>query len=194
VPRRDGEVLQQPVEGLLVHVMRLPAPKVPNMPGTVNKRWPARLLRHDRVVNPNRKEDGRTLLAFPCQSGFDFLLHPLARHRRLGQNEEQLVIDADGLIYPETEAVANFHILGSKPAAHAFVLESCVQAFGKGVVLARVADEAGVELEGLIEQRGQIFNQCLWQATAPEKSQGEWPGVGEGAMVEGARATVVACL
>ena len=64
-----------------------------------------------------------------------------------------------------------------------------MEAFGKGVVLTRVADEAGVELEGLIEERGKIVNQRVWQATAPEKGQGERPGFGEGAMVEGAGAT-----
>ena len=53
-----------------------------------------------------------------------------------------------------------------------------------------IADEAGVELEGLIEQRGQIVNQCVWQTTTAEKGQGERPGLGEGAMVEGARTMV----
>jgi hypothetical protein len=61
------------------------------------------------------------------------------------------------------------HILGSKPAAHPLVLEICIEAFGEGVVLTRIADEAGVELEGLIEQRGQIVNQCIWQPTSPEE-------------------------
>jgi hypothetical protein len=44
-----------------------------------------------------------------------------------------------------------------------------MQTFGKGVVLTRIADKARVELEGLIEQRGQIVNQYIWQATAPEE-------------------------
>jgi hypothetical protein len=44
-------------------------------------------------------------------------------------------------------AVTNFHVLGSKPAPHAFVLEICVQAFGKGVVFARITDEAGGKLD-----------------------------------------------
>ena len=89
------------------------------------------------------------------------------------------------------ESVADFHILGSKPAADALILQICIEAFGEGVVLTRVADEAGVELEGLIEERGQIVNQGVWQTTASEKSQGERPGFGEGAMIEGAGTVMV---
>jgi hypothetical protein len=62
---------------VLIHVMRLPAPKVPNVPGVANQRRPARLQGHHRIVDPHRKEDGGALLAFPCQGGFDFLLHSL---------------------------------------------------------------------------------------------------------------------
>ena len=43
LPRRGGEVPQQPGKGVLIHVMRLPAPKVANVPGMANQRWPARL-------------------------------------------------------------------------------------------------------------------------------------------------------
>src|SRR5215510_6702256 len=80
LPLRGFEVPQQPVEGLLIHVMRLPVPKVPNVASIANQRGPARLQSHDRVVDPHWKEDGGALLAFPCQGGFDFLLDPLTRH------------------------------------------------------------------------------------------------------------------
>jgi hypothetical protein len=63
-----------------------------------------------------------------------------------------------------------------------------VQAFGEGVVLTRVADEAGVELEGLIEQRGQVVNQRVREATATEKGQGERLGSCKGYIVEGTSA------
>ena len=91
-------------------------------------------------------------LTFPCQGCFYFLPHPLARHRRLGQDEEELVIDPDRLINPGAKSVADFHILRGKPAAYTLILEIGVQAFGKGVILARIADKAGVELEGVIEE------------------------------------------
>ena len=83
-PLPSFEVLQQLVEGLLIHVMRLPAPKITNVPGIANQRWPARQLCHDRIINLDREEDSGPLLPFPRQGGFDFLLYSLARHRRLG--------------------------------------------------------------------------------------------------------------
>jgi hypothetical protein len=51
------------------------------------------------------------------------------------------------LIDRVADTVTYFHILGSKPAAYALVLEIRVEALGEGVVLARIANEAGVELD-----------------------------------------------
>ena len=80
LPVRGLEVPQQPVESFLTHVMHLPAPKVPNVPGIANQRWPARLQGHDRVVDLDREQNGGALLAFPCQGGFDLLLDLLTCH------------------------------------------------------------------------------------------------------------------
>ena len=88
--------------------MCLPAPKVPNVPGVANQRWPARLYGPHRVVNLDRKEDDRTMLAFSCQGGFYFLLDPLACNRALGQDQQELVIDVDRLINAGAEAVRRF--------------------------------------------------------------------------------------
>src|SRR4051794_21059757 len=115
--------MEKLVEGLLIHAIRLPAPKVTNGPSIVNQRWPACLQGHDRIVNPDWKENGGTLLAFPCQGGFHLLLHPLARHRRLVEDEEQLVIDVDHLVNPGAEAIADFHSFRGKPAFYPFTPE-----------------------------------------------------------------------
>jgi hypothetical protein len=93
-----------------------------------------------RLVNPDRKEDGGALLTFLCQGGFHLLLDPLAGDRELGEVEQQLVVKRDCLINTRAEAVADFHILGSKPAPHPVVLEIRVEAFGKRVVLTRISD------------------------------------------------------
>jgi hypothetical protein len=47
--------------------------------------------------------------------------------------------------------------------------------------------------EALVIELG-YFKLPVIQTTAPEKGQGERPGLGEGAMVEGARASVLAGL
>ena len=146
----------------MIRVVRLPAPKVANVAGIAYQRWPSRLQGHYRVVNPDRKEDGGALLAFSCQGRFDLFLYPLTRHRSLGQNEKQLVINADRFIdaYPYFGPYGE--IFWGKPAPYTLVLEIRMKAFGKGMVLARVTDEAGVKLEGLIEERREIVNQRVW--------------------------------
>jgi len=48
------------------------------------------------------------------------------------------------------EWIINLEILRRKPAAHALVLKVSVKAFGEALVLCRVADEAGVELDRLV--------------------------------------------
>ena len=60
------------------------------------------------------------------------------------------------------------------------------------MVLARVADEARVELVGLAKDGWEVLNQRFWQATAPEKDEGERPGSRQSAMVEDAGATMAA--
>src|SRR5262245_26473540 len=47
--------------------MRLPAPKVPDVPGVANERRPASLQSHHCVIDPDWKEDGGTLLAWLCR-------------------------------------------------------------------------------------------------------------------------------
>jgi hypothetical protein len=100
----------------------------------------------------------------------------------------------DGGINTGAELISNFHVFWRIPTPHALVLEIRIEALGKGLVLARVADKAGVELEGLIEEGWQIVNEPVREATAPEKGQGEQPGFGECTIVEDARTFVVAGL
>src|SRR5215813_13027513 len=49
---RGFEVSRQPVEGLLIYVMRLPTPKILDVPSVPDQRWPARLQGHEPAVLP----------------------------------------------------------------------------------------------------------------------------------------------
>src|SRR5262245_3551806 len=100
----------------------------------------------------------------------------------------------DGFINLLDELSAALDGVRRKPAAHPMALQIHMKTFCKLLILTRIADKAGIELEGLIEERGQVVNQRVWQATAAEKSQGEESGFGEGAMVEGAGTIVTAGL
>jgi hypothetical protein len=47
-------------------------------------------------------------------------------------------------------------------------LQICEQASSEDHVFARIADEAGVELVGLIKERGHVLNQHVRETTAPK--------------------------
>src|SRR3954454_9886551 len=79
-----------------------------------------------------------------------------------------------------------------EPAAHALVLEVGVKAVGELLVLARIADEAGVELDRLVQQRWQVVDQVVWQADAAQEGQGQRTRTLQGLMVDGARAVMQA--
>ena len=48
-----------------------------------------------------------------------------------------------------------------KPAAHALVLQVGMEALGELLVLGRVADETGVELDRLVQEGGQVVDQVV---------------------------------
>jgi hypothetical protein len=110
-----------------------------------------------------------------------------------GEDEDQLVTDSYRFINACPYFSSDGEIFWCIEAPYSIVLQIRVEAFSKGLILARVAKET-IKLHWLGEQGGQIVNQRIWQATAPEKGQRERPGFGEGAMVEGARATMAAGL
>ena len=58
------------------------------------------------------------------------------------QDQQQLVVQADGFVDLLVELPAALNIVRSKPAAHAFVLQVGVEAVGEGLVFGGVADEA----------------------------------------------------
>src|SRR5664280_1486005 len=71
--------------------------------------------------------------------GFD----PVTAHAVLGEDQQQLVMQADGLVDLLVQLAASLHFLGCEPAAHAFGLQVSMEPLGKLLVLGRVADKAG---------------------------------------------------
>jgi hypothetical protein len=56
--------------------------------------------------------------------------------------------------------------VGRESAAHALVLQVSVEAAGEFLVLARMTDEAGVELDCAVQQRRQVIDQVVRHADA----------------------------
>jgi hypothetical protein len=82
------------------------------------------------------------------------------------------------------------NIVRRKPAAHALDLQIRVKPFSKLLVFRRITDEAGVELNRLVQKRRQIFNELVGQAATAKESERERAGKTKSSMIEGTRSLV----
>src|SRR5271166_749367 len=80
-----------------------------------------------------------------------------------------LVMQADGRVNLLVELLAGFNIVRREPAAHAFILQAFVQTVGKLLVLARIADEAGVELNRTADQGTDVGDELVGKARAAQE-------------------------
>ena len=151
------QVAQQPHERLLERIVVLPVAEVADVAGTADIGGPCCVCVHYRVVNPNRKKHRAVLASFALERYFHFGFHPRASDRILRQDEEELVVNADSLVDAGSELVADLQILWRVPAADALRLEICVEPLGELLIDARMADEAGVKVEWLPNER---FREC----------------------------------
>src|SRR5271157_4756726 len=78
-------------------------------------------------------------------------------------------MQADGRVDLLVELLAAFNIVRRKPAAHAFILQALVQTVSKLLVLARIADEAGVELDRAADKGTDVGDELVGQARAAQK-------------------------
>jgi len=78
------------------------------------------------------------------------------------QHEEQFIIDPDGGINLFMEFPAALDIVRREPDTQSRVLQAPMQSAAEGLVGTAVADEAGVELEGLSQDGREILDQRFW--------------------------------
>src|SRR5271157_6330552 len=78
-------------------------------------------------------------------------------------------MQADGRVNLLVELLAAFNIVRRKPAAHAFILQAFVQTVGKLLVLARIADEAGVEFNRAADKGTDVGDELVGEARAPQE-------------------------
>jgi hypothetical protein len=65
--------------------------------------------------------------------------------------------------------IANLHILLIKPARDSTLQEITIQALGESIIVARIADKAGIVLNGLTSERSSVGNECVGNSSPPEK-------------------------
>ena len=81
---------------------------------------------------------------------------------------------ADGLVDLLVELLAGLNIVRGKPAADAFILQAFVQAVGKLLVLACIADEAGVELNWAADKGTDVGDELVRKARAAQEDFGDF--------------------
>jgi hypothetical protein len=67
-----------------------------------------------------------------------------------------------------------------------------MKAPGELVILRGEADEAGVELDALTEERGQVLDQVIRQTAATKEAQRQLAGLLKGTVIYNARSRVLA--
>ena len=77
-------------------------------------------------------------------------LHPLAGHARRGEDQQQFVVEPDGVIDLFVYFPTGLNIMRRKPATDAFVLKVGVKTVGEILILRRVADKAAVVLNRMV--------------------------------------------
>ena len=119
-------------------------------------------------------EQNTPLVAHLAFAGLgDFGLHPLALHAVRRQDQQQLVVQADGFVDLLVEFLAALNVVRGKPAAHAFVLKVGVEAVGEGLVFGGIADEAGVELDGIRNEGFSVGDEFIRDAASTQELLGD---------------------
>jgi len=163
---------EQPVETLLVGVVLFPVGEVPDVASATDVLCPRSRAGQNAVVQSHRVEHVGDALGFLVQGLFDLIGHPRTGKRVLREDEQELVIQPNRRIYTMPDLVTNLHIFGSKPTTHAFALQISVQTLGTVVIVAAIADEAGVVLDRTVHQRTSRADEGLRQTDPAKKHLG----------------------
>jgi hypothetical protein len=89
------------------------------------------------------------------------------------QDQQQLVVQSDGFVDLLVEFPAALNVVRGKPAAHAFALQVGVEAVGEVLVFGGVADEAGVELDGVGDERLSVGDEVVGNAAPTQEVFGD---------------------
>src|SRR4051812_11503969 len=189
---RHLQVAQHPLQDFLVGVMVLPSAEVTDVALDAQAASPGFVCVQHGVIDPDREQNGRLARPLLIQGPRHFLLNPITGNRVFGQDQQHLVAQPDRLVDGVDDLGADRHVVRREPAAHAFVLEIGVEAVGELLVLARIADEAGEELDRLVQQRGQVVDQVIRQADTAQEGEGQWTRALQGSMVDGAWSSMLA--
>jgi hypothetical protein len=188
------QVVQDAAERLLVGIMFFPSAEVADVPLVAELRRPRLVGLHHLLIDADGKQHGLATAPLLGERFADLVLDSVAGDRVLREDQQQLIADANGGVDRVPRLRADRQVVRREPTAYAAVLQVGVQPLYERVVLGRVTDEAGIILDRLFEQRGQVVDQPIRQAAAAQEDQGQAARPLPGAVVEDARAPVNAGL
>src|SRR5258708_1200395 len=124
---------------------------------------------HRCIIQTNGKEHWSLLTVLFLAGGHYLTFDPDALDRVVRENEDELVVEANRFIDTLVIVVTNLQVFGRKPATDSFMLQISIEPFGKCLILAGMADEAGVVVNRLDDKRAHIGDEGIWNASFAEK-------------------------
>ena len=178
-------------------VVRLPAGEVGSKPFAYLRSFPAFPVEQITIkIQRNQRENFffallHQRLLFRKRLP-DFVVHPPARQGILRAAEQHLVPKSDALVHAVVDVVAGQQLPFVEPAPDSTLLKRVVQSLREQLVGMAVTDEARVELDHPLAQKGgKVCNQVVRQAAATQKHLRERPGSNEGVVIDEARTAVI---
>src|SRR5260221_2218221 len=169
------QIAEQALQPALVGVMVFPAGEISNMARLFDVRSPISGALDDLFIQADGKEHGALCLAFFGKCVLYLVFDPPTGDRMRREDQQELIVQANGLVDALPELISDLHIFRGKPAAHAFTLQVGIQPVGKVLVAAGIADEAGVVLDGMSNQGVHIGEEVLWHTGFAQKCFGNVP-------------------
>src|SRR5208337_1106155 len=171
------QVLHQPFKRRAIRIVLLPVAEVGDevlaylagrvLSGIAVEALP--IAQRIKSHQPDRKQHPLTFLHLTFASLGNLGPHPLTAHAVLGEDQQQLVMQANGLVDLLVQLAASLDVVGREPAAHALGLQVGMEPLGELPVTSRIADEAGVELDGPSHHRADVGDELVWHAAAAQE-------------------------
>jgi hypothetical protein len=166
------QITQQACQGFLVVVVLLPISKVGDVSGALQMGGPTGRAPRNRAIQAKGKQHRRLSLVLLGDGRFHLEFDPCTHHRVLREDQQQLVIEANGLIDTLPDLVAGLHVFRCEPTAHAFTLQVGIEPLGKATVSVGIADKAGVVLDRALHKRPRIFDEGVGESSPTQ--EGFW--------------------
>src|SRR5712692_10535927 len=85
------------------------------------------------------------------------------------EDYQELIVQANRLINTMPKILTDLQVLRSKPTTDTIALQVSIQPFSKVLVLASIANKAGVVLDRMGHQRTHVDDEVLWNTSSAQK-------------------------